>query len=45
MLGAIVAFVSYLAQMPSSELIGDILYSIDFLMVVIGWIIGGREVK
>jgi len=44
-LGNIIAFVSYLAQMPPPGLIGDILYFIGFLMVALGWILGGRKAK
>jgi len=43
--GNIIAFVSYLAQMPQPGLIGDILYFIGFLMVALGWILGGRKAK
>jgi len=44
-LGAIIALIFYSAQMPELGLIGDILYFVGFLMVALGWILGGRKVK
>ncbi|MFQ5759051.1 MAG: hypothetical protein ACE5IF_05185, partial [Candidatus Bathyarchaeia archaeon] len=44
-LGDIIAFIAYSAQMPQPGLIGDILYFIGFLMVAVGWILGGMRVK
>jgi len=44
-LGAIITFISSLARMPQPSLIGYILYFIGFLMVAVGWILGGRKVK
>jgi len=42
-LGDVIAFISYLAQIPQPGLIGDILYFIGFLMVAVGWILGRRR--
>jgi len=44
-LGAIIAFISNSAQMREPGLIGHILYFVGFLMVAVGWILGGRKVK
>lgn len=43
--GAIITFVSYFAVMWQLVLFGDILYFIGFLVVALGWILGGRRVK
>lgn len=44
-IGAVITFISYPAQMPELVLFGDALYFIGFLMVALGWILGGRRVK
>lgn len=42
-IGNMVAFIFYSANTPKPGLIGDILYFIGFLIVAVGWIIGGRR--
>lgn len=44
-LGAILPSFSSFVQLPPLTLIGYILYFIGFLMVSVGWILGGRRTK
>ena len=43
-LGNIITFIFYSLQSPEPGLIGDIIYFLGFLIVALGWIIGGRKI-
>ena len=44
-LGAIITFIAHFAEMWQLVMLGDLLYFIGFLVVALGWILGGRRVK
>ena len=44
-LGNIITFAFLSVEMPKPALVGDILFFIGFLMVAIGWILGGRKIE
>ena len=44
-LGAIIAFIFHLAQISLLMGVGDVIFFVGFLMVAIGWIMGGRKMK